>query len=84
MHLIHHETTAGVINPLTEICEVIQTKYPNIEITLDSMSAFGAYEVDLAKKHSAVKYMISSANKCMEGVAGWVACNAQLYEELFY
>jgi hypothetical protein len=67
--MIHHETTAGVLNPLEEVCAVLDA-FPGAELPLivDSMSAFGAYEVDLSGKHSAVKYLISSANKNMEGV----------------
>ncbi|CAD7954442.1 unnamed protein product [Amoebophrya sp. A120] len=74
---IHHETTAGVLNPLTELCQVVErfnaktTTGKQLEIIVDSMSAFGAYEVDLQKKHKAVKYLISSANKCIEGVPGF-------------
>eukprot|EP00392_Amoebophrya_sp_AT5.2_P011086 g11161.t1 len=71
LSLIHHETTAGVINPLTEICALVTNKYPHLDVIVDSMSAFGAYEVDLAGKHAAVKYLVSSANKCVEGVPGF-------------
>lgn len=66
--MIHHETTAGVLNPLAEVCEVMDAFPAELPLIVDSMSAFGAYEVDLSGKHSAVKYLISSANKCMEGV----------------
>ncbi|CAD7963495.1 unnamed protein product [Amoebophrya sp. A25] len=71
---IHHETTAGVINPLTAICEMLQRKFPHLHAIVDSMSAFGAYEVDLSDKHRCVKYLISSANKCVEGVPGFAFC----------
>ena len=71
LSMVHHETTAGVINPLGEICDYIEQNHPYLDLIVDSMSAFGAYEVDLSNKHSMVKYLISSANKCMEGVPGF-------------
>ena len=58
--MIHHETTAGVINPLSEICDVM-LRFPNVELIVDSMSGFGAYEVDLGGRHSPCKYLVSSA-----------------------
>lgn len=79
--MIHHETTAGVLNPLSEVCAVMDDFPEELPLIVDSMSAFGAYEVDLSGKHSAVKYLISSANKCMEGVPGFsfaVYCQKEL------
>lgn len=73
--MVHHETTAGVLNPLTEVCEILEDHFPEKELFVDSMSAFGAYEVDLAGKHRACKYIVSSANKNLEGVPGRSGCS---------
>jgi len=67
--VIHHETTSGVLNPMHEIGEVIHRAAPNTSYIVDSMSAFGCYEVDMAASH--VSYMVSSANKNIEGVPGF-------------
>lgn len=71
--MIHLETTAGVINPLSPVCDAL-SEFPHVHLILDSMSAFGAYEVDLGGRHSACKYLISSANKNMQGVPGFSFC----------
>lgn len=66
---IHHETTAGVLNPIREIGAAVRAHAPGVGYIVDSMSAFGAYEVDMAADH--VDYMVSSANKNIEGVPGF-------------
>uniref|UniRef100_A0A7S1FCN3 Aminotransferase class V domain-containing protein n=1 Tax=Noctiluca scintillans TaxID=2966 RepID=A0A7S1FCN3_NOCSC len=71
--MIHHETTAGVINPLSEICDVM-LRFPHVELIVDSMSGFGAYEVDLGGRHSPCKYLVSSANKNLQGIPGFSYC----------
>lgn len=67
--IIHHETTSGILNPMHEIGEAIHRVAPATSYIVDSMSAFGAYEVDMEASH--VDYMVSSANKNIEGVPGF-------------
>lgn len=67
--LVHHETTAGVLNPVREIASAVARTRPGASIILDSMSAFGAYPVDM--KGWGIDYVVSSANKCIEGVPGF-------------
>lgn len=67
--LVHHETTAGVLNPVQEIASAISRTRPGASIILDSMSAFGAYPVDMSGW--GIDYLVSSANKCIEGVPGF-------------
>ena len=64
---IHCETSSGILNPVDEISEV--TYAAGRKLLIDSMSAFGAVEL----KPSEVRYeaMVSSANKCIEGVPGF-------------
>lgn len=67
--LVHHETTAGVLNPVREIAAAVARTRPGASIILDSMSAFGAYPVDMPRW--GIDYVVSSANKCIEGVPGF-------------
>ena len=64
---IHCETSSGILNPLEEIAYVVQAA--GRKLLVDSMSAFGAVELPPAK----VPYeaLVSSANKCIEGVPGF-------------
>lgn len=64
---VHCETTTGILNPLEKISKTIK-KY-NKKIILDAMSSFGGIEFDI-DLHG-IDFMISSANKCIEGVPGF-------------
>lgn len=66
---IHHETTAGTLNPIEEIGAAIRDVDPDVRFFVDSMSGFGAYALDLEKAN--VAYIVSSANKNIEGVPGF-------------
>jgi 2-aminoethylphosphonate-pyruvate transaminase len=69
---VHCETTSGILNPIQAIAELVQKH--GRRLLVDSMSAFGAIEIDARK----VSYdaMASSSNKCLEGVPGlgFVVC----------
>lgn len=64
--VVHCETTTGLINPVEEV-GAIAARYGR-SLIVDAMSSFGAVPVDLAGW--GVDYLISSANKCIEGVPG--------------
>ncbi len=65
--LVHCETSSGILNPVEEISRA--TYAAGRKLLIDSMSAFGAVDADPAK----VRYeaIVSSANKCIEGVPGF-------------
>jgi 2-aminoethylphosphonate-pyruvate transaminase len=65
--VVHCETTTGIINPIAEIGEIV-SRY-NKSFIVDAMSSFGAYEIDMKKSH--ISYLISSSNKCIEGIPGF-------------
>ena len=65
--VIHCETSSGILNPLEEIGAVV--KSADRKLLIDSMSAFGAVPVDPEKID--FEAMVSSANKCIEGVPGF-------------
>lgn len=64
---IHCETSSGILNPVKEISEA--TYAAGRKLLIDSMSAFGA--VDLEPSDTRFEAMVSSANKCIEGVPGF-------------
>ncbi|MEO2032029.1 MAG: aminotransferase class V-fold PLP-dependent enzyme, partial [Planctomycetaceae bacterium] len=65
--VVHCETTTGIINPIEEIGHVV--KHHNKTYFVDSMSAFGAVLFDFEK--CGIDFLVSSANKCIEGVPGF-------------
>ena len=65
--VVHCETTAGIMNPLAEIAEAVKAQ--ERRFIVDAMSSFGALPVDLDAW--GVDFLISSANKCIEGVPGF-------------
>jgi 2-aminoethylphosphonate aminotransferase len=64
--VVHHETTTGMLNPIQEICDTAHSK--GVEVIVDCMSSFAGIPID-AKKWNA-EYIISSANKCIQGMPG--------------
>ncbi len=65
--VVHCETTTGIVNPIAAIgAEVARAGAAYI---VDAMSSFGAIEVDLGAAW--IDFLISSANKCIEGVPGF-------------
>lgn len=65
--VVHSETTSGIVNDIHAIGQLAK-KY-NKRFIVDAMSSFGAYPIDFNK--AGIDYLISSANKCIEGVPGF-------------
>ena len=65
--VVHCETTTGIINPIEELGAVVH-KAGRVYF-VDAMSSFGAVPLDVAACHA--DYVVSSANKCIEGVPGF-------------
>ena len=65
--VVHCETTTGIVNPVDAIgAEVARAGAVYI---VDAMSSFGAIPISLEATHA--DFLISSANKCIEGVPGF-------------
>jgi 2-aminoethylphosphonate-pyruvate transaminase len=64
---VHCETTSGILNQVEEIGHVVHRA--GASYIVDAMSSFGAVPIDMAASH--IDYLISSANKCIEGVPGF-------------
>jgi len=65
--LVHCETSSGILNPVEEIAAVVAAA--GRKLLIDSMSAFGA--LPLTPAEVPFEAMVSSANKCIEGVPGF-------------
>lgn len=65
--VVHCETSSGILNPIKEISDAVAAS--GRKLLIDSMSAFGALPLDINE----INYiaMVSSANKCIEGVPGF-------------
>ncbi len=70
--IVHCETTSGILNPIDEIGPVVR-RHGRV-FCVDAMSTFGAVPIDFAA--CGIDYLVSSANKCIEGVPGlaYVIC----------
>lgn len=63
---VHLETTTGILNPLEALGAIVRKhkKY----FLVDAMSSFGGVPLDIKK--SRADFLISSSNKCLQGVPG--------------
>ena len=64
---VHCETTTGMLNPVDRIGEIV--KACNKTYIVDAMSSFGGIPMDMARIQA--DFLISSANKCIQGVPGF-------------
>jgi len=64
---IHSETTTGLFNPIEAIGDVC--KKNNLVFIVDAMSSFGGVNIDIKKAQ--IDFLLSSSNKCIEGVPGF-------------
>ncbi len=65
--VVHCETTTGILNPVKEIGKIV--KQHNRKFFVDAMSSFGGIPFDMDAM--SVDFMVSSANKCIQGVPGF-------------
>lgn len=65
--VVHCETTTGILNPIEQITKIAK-RYNKITI-VDAMSSFGGISMDVADWN--IDFLISSANKCTQGVPGF-------------
>jgi len=65
--IVHCETTTGILNPVREIMTL--AKQYNKTTIVDAMSSFGGISIDVNEWQ--IDFLISSANKCIQGVPGF-------------
>ncbi len=85
--MVHCETSSGILNQIEEIGELVYNHGANKGLLfffiqpkelfllgstvyiVDSISGFGGIPVSLRNGH--ITYLVSSANKCIEGIPGF-------------
>jgi 2-aminoethylphosphonate-pyruvate transaminase len=72
--VVHCETTTGLVNPVAELGSVVAEA--GRAFIVDAMSSFGALPIDVAGAR--IDYLVSSSNKCIEGVPGFSFVVARL------
>ena len=65
--VVHCETTTGILNDVKSIGSVAK-KHKKIFI-VDAMSSFGGIPIDM--EELGIDFLVSSANKCIQGVPGF-------------
>ena len=65
--MVHSETTSGLLNDIEAVGKVVKEK--GLTFIVDAMSSFGG--VDIPVKKWGIDFIISSANKCIQGVPGF-------------
>ena len=77
--IVHSETTSGILNDIEAVGKVAAAE--GRTFIVDAMSSFGG--VDIPVKEWNIDFLISSANKCIQGVPGFsfiIANRAKLIE----
>ena len=64
--LVHCETSAGILNPLDEIAQVVARH--GRRLIVDAMSSFGALEIDA--RRTPFDAVVAASGKCLEGPPG--------------
>ncbi len=64
--VVHHETTTGLLNPVEAIAAVCREF--GRSLIVDAMSSFAGEPLDV--RAWGIDYMISSSNKCLQGMPG--------------
>jgi 2-aminoethylphosphonate-pyruvate transaminase len=65
--MVHCETTTGMLNPAAEVGAVVARH--GRRYIVDAMSSFGG--IPMSMESLSATYLISSANKCIQGVPGF-------------
>lgn len=65
--MVHSETTSGILNDIASVAKVV--KAAGRTFIVDAMSSFGG--VDIPVGELGIDFIISSANKCIQGVPGF-------------
>lgn len=64
--MVHHETTTGLINPVKDIADVVDSQ--NRAFIVDAVSSLAGETIDVAGSHM---YMVAgTAGKCIQGFPG--------------
>lgn len=77
--MVHSETTSGILNDIEAVAQVV--KSAGKTFIVDAMSSFGGVDIDVPGM--GIDFIISSANKCIQGVPGFsfIICRKDKLEE---
>lgn len=65
--MVHSETTSGILNDIESVGKVVDEAGKTFIV--DAMSSFGGVDINVSK--IGIDFIISSANKCIQGVPGF-------------
>lgn len=65
--MVHSETTSGILNDIESVAKAVKERGKTFIV--DAMSSFGG--VDIQVGELGIDFIISSANKCIQGVPGF-------------
>ena len=65
--MVHSETTSGILNDIESAAQIVKSKEK--VFIVDAMSSFGGVDIEVGKL--GIDFLISSANKCIQGVPGF-------------
>ncbi|MHC5268747.1 2-aminoethylphosphonate--pyruvate transaminase [Enterococcus sp. LJL98] len=65
--MVHSETTSGILNDLDSVAAIAKEK--NLLFIVDAMSSFGGIPLDVGQL--GIDFLVSSSNKCIQGVPGF-------------
>lgn len=64
--MVHHETTTGILNDADQLAQT--SKKHHLTSLLDAMSSYAGLELNMQK--TPLDFVVSSSNKCIQGMAG--------------
>jgi len=78
--VVHHETTSGILNPIEKIGKI--AKENNCTFIVDTISSFAGVPINI--KECNIDFMMSTSNKCIQGMAGvaFVICKKSEIERI--
>ena len=65
--MVHSETTSGILNDIESVAKVVKAR--NKVYIVDAMSSFAGVEIPV--QEWGIDFIVSSANKCIQGVPGF-------------
>lgn len=65
--MVHCETTSGILNDIAAVAKAVKSF--GRTFIVDAMSSFGGVDIDVTAL--GIDFLISSANKCIQGVPGF-------------
>ena len=77
---VHHETTTGILNPISEIGKIAK-KHRQVYI-VDAISSYAAVPININACN--IDFLLSTANKCIQGMAGiaFIICRKSELEKI--